>query len=65
MIGSALHKARIEVNEHGTEAAAATGLGINVMSMPPQIKFNRPFYYFIVKDDEEVVFAGLFVDPTA
>ena len=64
-ISSALHKAFIQVNEEGTEAGAATGLGISLLSMPPQIQFNRPFLFYILqKPQNAVIFAGRVVDPS-
>jgi serpin B len=35
------------VNEEGTEAAAATGVGVGVTSMPPSMIVNRPFLFII------------------
>lgn len=52
-IGTALHKAKIIVNEEGTEAAAATVVGMiqttSVHIKPPVMQFvvDKPFYYFI------------------
>lgn len=53
-IGTALHKAKIIVNEEGTEAAAVTIIAmVETTSMPPNpkpiMKFttDKPFYYFI------------------
>lgn len=52
-IGTALHKAKIIVNEEGTEAAAATVIGMVAtcsVSQPVPImefKVDKPFYYFI------------------
>lgn len=53
-IGTVLHKAKIIVNEKGTEAAAATVVGMEVkttsVSRPdPIMQFitDKPFYYFI------------------
>lgn len=42
-----LQKAFVEVNEEGTEAAAATGVGVGVTSMPPAMIVNRPFLFLI------------------
>ena len=42
-----LQKAFVEVNEEGTEAAAATGVGVGVTSMPPQFVVDRPFLFVI------------------
>ena len=47
-----IHAAKIEVNEKGTEAAAATVVAANGSSMPPQVGvtlvLDRPFLYGIV-----------------
>ncbi|HKP29211.1 MAG TPA: serpin family protein [Gemmatimonadales bacterium] len=42
-----LQKAFVEVNEEGTEAAAATAVGVGVTSMPPAMIVNRPFLFTI------------------
>ena len=42
-----LQKAFVEVNEEGTEAAAATAVGVGVTSMPPSFIVNRPFLFII------------------
>jgi serine protease inhibitor len=61
------HKAMIEVNEEGTEAAAATNVGISLTSLPVMAAFivNRP-YMFIIRDDRSgtILFSGLITDPT-
>jgi serine protease inhibitor len=61
------HKAVIEVNEKGTEAAAVTNVGISVTSMPMRTQFtvNRT-YMFIIRDDRSgtILFSGLIKDPT-
>ncbi len=41
------HKAFVDVNEEGTEAAAVTNTGISVVSMPPCLCVNRPFIFAI------------------
>ena len=42
-----LQKAFVEVNEEGTEAAAATAVGVGPTSMPPTMIVNRPFLFVI------------------
>ena len=50
-VSQIIHKAVIDVNEHGSEAAAATGMMLRCMALPmmrPQVKvftLNRPFYF--------------------
>ena len=58
------HKAVVEVNEEGTEAAAVTNIGIAVTSLPPQFIVERPFF-FAIRDNETktVLFMGTVVDP--
>lgn len=58
------HKAFVEINEEGTEAAAVTGIGISVTSLPPQLTVNRPFF-FAIRDNETgtILFMGTVVDP--
>ena len=41
------HKTFVAVDEEGTEAAAATSVGIGVTSMPPAVEVNRPFVFII------------------
>lgn len=61
------HKAVIEVNEKGTEAAAVTDVGISLTSIPVRTPFivNRP-YVFVIRDDRSgtILFSGLITDPT-
>uniref|UniRef100_A0ACD5VEF1 Uncharacterized protein n=1 Tax=Avena sativa TaxID=4498 RepID=A0ACD5VEF1_AVESA len=67
-----IHKAVIEVNEQGTEAAAVTVIrvkGCSRMSAPPppRVDFvaDHPFAYFVVEEATgAVVFAGHVVDPS-
>lgn len=48
-MSEAVHKAYVEVNEEGTEAAAATGAVINQRSLPSSELFmaDHPFFFFI------------------
>ncbi|XP_023958595.2 serpin B4-like isoform X3 [Chrysemys picta bellii] len=65
-VSEAVHKAYIEVNEEGTEAAAATGIGIGVTSVRPQVEFvaDHPFLFFIRHQETEcILFYGRFSSP--
>ena len=66
-IEKVLHKAFIEVNEKGTEAAAATTVHILERAAPEQPKIfdaNHPFIYLIQhKETETILFMGKVVDP--
>ena len=63
-IGEVLHKAVVEVNEEGSEAAAVTSIGIRATSLPPQFTADRPFF-FAIHDNETktILFMGTVVDP--
>jgi len=52
-----------------TEATAASVIGIvetvAPMAEPPVIQFNRPFLYFIMEKQSEVIlFLGILSDPS-
>lgn len=60
---AAIHQAKIEVDEKGTKASAATGIGISFMSLPPQFTVNRPFVFHIVHRESGIIlFAGVIKD---
>jgi len=63
-IDRAVHKAFVDVNEKGTEAAAATGVGM-FQSMPPTFRADHPFV-FVIMDNEtgNILFLGKVVDPS-
>ncbi len=59
-------KAFINVDESGTEAAAATNVGIGLTSLPPQLRFDRPFIFVIrERSTGTILFAGRLGDPSA
>jgi serine protease inhibitor len=47
VISEVIQKTFVEVNEEGTEAAAATSVGIMPTSLPPSIRVDRPFIFAI------------------
>ena len=68
-IDKVIHQAFIEVNEEGTEAAAATGIGVGMKtSKPPPtpiFKADHPFIFLIhQKDTGNILFMGRVNNPT-
>jgi len=60
------HKTFIDVHELGTEAAAATAVGIGLTSLPPSITVDRPFLFAIrERSTGTLLFIGRVGDPTA
>lgn len=68
-IDEAVHRANITVDERGTEAAAATGVGIALSGAAPAgrtFRADRPFAFMIVAGADRVpLFVGQVHDPTA
>lgn len=65
LITEVKHKTYIDVNEEGTESAAATSVGIGYTSMPPAFVADRPFLFIIrERDTNTVLFIGKVCDPT-
>lgn len=66
-LGDAVHRARIEVTEEGTTAAAATAIFTFRSSRPTEpaiFNANHPFVYLIYdKHDRTVLFTGVFRSP--
>jgi serpin B len=62
------HKTFVEVNEEGTEAAAATGVGVGATSFrqPFRMTMDHPFFYAI-RDDKTgaILFLGVLLEPKA
>ncbi|OXB68013.1 hypothetical protein ASZ78_014698 [Callipepla squamata] len=65
-VSQAIHKALLEVDETGTEAAGATAIILTKVSLSSiTIKFNRPFIVLIFdKATSTTLFMGKIVDPT-
>lgn len=66
-IAFVVHQAFIKVDEEGTEAAAATAVGMELTAMPQKTIFNadHPFI-FIIQEREtgNILFLGRVTDPT-
>jgi len=70
-ISAAIHKAYIDVNEEGTEAAAATAVVMRSMMArmqqpaPPVFRADHPFI-FLIRDNRSggILFMGRVTDPT-
>lgn len=62
-VSKVIHKACIEVNEEGTEAAAATGMVMMMRCLMKPMEFvaDRPFLYMIW-NKKNILFAGAFVN---
>jgi serine protease inhibitor len=68
-ISAVIHKAYVEVNEEGTEAAAATGVVMRLTSIGPPIpvfRADHPFI-FIIRDKltGSILFIGRVANPKA
>ncbi len=65
-ISDILHKAFVEVEETGTEAAAATAVSVGILSAPvyPRFNANHPFL-FLIRDNAtgSILFMGRLVNP--
>ncbi len=68
-LGNVLHKAVVDVDEKGTEAAAATAVilsGSALLEPPPPLEFrvDRPFLFLVLdKPTGTVLFMGRVLDP--
>jgi serpin B len=60
-----VHKAFVAVDEMGTEAAAASGIVAEIVSMPLYVTLDHPFI-FVIRDAETgaILFVGRVVNPT-
>jgi serpin B len=67
-IGSVLHKTYLRVDEAGSEAAAATAVGMRASALPArtgiEVVFNRPFVLAITdQSTQAILFAGILRNP--
>lgn len=61
-----VHGAALDVDEEGTEGAAATGIGIEKLSFQKTtVRFDRPFLIAIaLKDTQSIIFLGKVTNPS-
>jgi serine protease inhibitor len=63
-ISEVIHKAFVDVNEQGTEAAAATAVVVATRGGNQTFRVDRPFIFFIYdRDSSSVLFLGRVVNP--
>ncbi len=66
-IKDVIHKAYVNVDEEGTEAAAATGVVVEAKALivAPEFRADHPFL-FLIRDTRNgsVLFLGRLADPT-
>jgi serine protease inhibitor len=64
-ISDVVHKAYVEVDEHGTEAAAATSVQMVASAIVEPFVVDHPFI-FLIRDNASgaILFLGRIVDPT-
>ena len=54
------HKTFFEMDEKGVEGAAVTAVGIGVTSLPPQVRFDKPFLFVLYHHSSEIpIFIGV------
>jgi serpin B len=64
-ISTVMHQARMEVDEHGTEAAAGTAVVLKKGPQPPTFAADHPFMFLIQdKQSGAILFMGRVVNPT-
>jgi serpin B len=70
-ISAVIHKAFVDVNEEGTEAAAATAVTMRALAMragpaPPVFRADHPFI-FLIRDNSSrsILFMGRITDPAS
>ncbi len=66
VVSKVVHKAFVEVNEEGTEAAAATGVVMMTKCgrIPPVFNADHPFLFFIRHNPtKSILFYGRFCSP--
>ncbi|XP_056330711.1 LOW QUALITY PROTEIN: leukocyte elastase inhibitor-like [Danio aesculapii] len=64
VLSKVIHKAFVEVNEEGTEAAAATGAVVSIRTLAQIFNADHPFLFFIRHNPTNtILFYGRFCSP--
>ncbi len=66
-ISAVIHKAFVDINEKGTEAAAATGveMALTSVSIATEFRADHPFLFFIYDNNtKSILFMGRLLNPT-
>jgi serpin B len=64
-ISKVKHKTFAKVNEEGTEAAAVTSVEMELTSVGPLMRVDRPFIFMIRENKSQtILFIGKIVEPT-
>lgn len=64
-LSEVVHRAFVEVNEEGTEAASATAaiMGMRCALRTPKFVADHPFLFFISHNTESILFYGRYCSP--
>jgi serine protease inhibitor len=63
-INQVVHKSVLEIDEKGAEGAAATSVGFGVTSLPPVLRFDRPFILCLRHiETNSLIFIGRVMNP--
>ncbi|CAH1103652.1 unnamed protein product [Psylliodes chrysocephalus] len=64
LVNNLLHKTKIEVDEHGTVAAASTSAMIIPLMQPVTVSADRPFVFMIYhQETKNIIFEGIVQNP--
>ncbi|KAM6274604.1 alpha-1-antiproteinase 2-like [Porphyrio hochstetteri] len=64
-VSKVVHKAALDVDERGTEAAAVSAAELMTVSLPLTVEYNHPFLMLIFdRDTNSTLFVGKIVNPT-
>uniref|UniRef100_A0A8C6D5N2 Serpin domain-containing protein n=1 Tax=Moschus moschiferus TaxID=68415 RepID=A0A8C6D5N2_MOSMO len=64
VVSQVVHGAALDVDEEGTEGAAATGISLERTVLRTTVRFNRPFLIAVVlKDTQSIIFLGKVTNP--
>ena len=63
-VKNVFHRARMKITLSGTEAGAATFIGVKALGYVESVKFDKPFLFLLVEPSEyTILFAGSYVSP--